>query len=256
LQKKNNYTDVSVNTSGFGLNEEKLLRWKMAGVNSVTVKLDSFDPKDVKYLTKNEKAFKRAVFTIKKGSKILDEVVVNIVVTRKTLDSLSDTIHFAASLGAKVVRITPVVPCGRARTLKMSLEEIKKIAKIYEELKSITKIKLLCPVRLRTKRHARCLICLAGVTRIFIKENGDVIPCSYLSEKWMLGNIKTTPLKKIWVENELLKKYFRKMWKVDEKCMKCKDREYCFDTCKALAELKFGDILMRDHPERCPNEKK
>lgn len=142
-----------------------------------------------------------------------------------------------------------------SKKLKMNITEIKRVAKIYKSLEKKFKGKVLCPVKVRNNNYARCLICLAGVTRIFIRENGEVIPCTYLSKKWVLGNIKKIPLHKIWTKSKTLEKYFRKMWKINQKCMQCRNREYCIGDCKALAELRFGDILMKKPPKECAYEK-
>jgi len=246
------YGDISVNTSGIGLDSRKMVRWKKAGVDSLTIKLDSYNDKTVSKLTGYEDAFKKAASAISVGSKIFDEVVVNITLTEQNFQDIEKTVKLSLSLGAKSVKVTPTVPFGRGTGSEISLKNMKKTAILCQKMmKKLGGRKVLCPIKVRNRAYSSPLICLAGITRVFVKEDGNVYPCTYLSDKWKLGNISKERLKAIWSKSAILDDYFRKKTPINKKCGNCNIREYCIDTCKAMAEAYFKDLNMEKEPKEC-----
>lgn len=69
-------------------------------------------------------------------------------------------------------------------------------------------------------------VCGVGITTLCMVTNGDVYPCAGW-QKFICGNIKNNPLKKIWKDSPQVN-YLRGLRQRDfKKCIDCKDKDFC-----------------------------
>ncbi|MDO5556023.1 MAG: SPASM domain-containing protein [Clostridia bacterium] len=84
--------------------------------------------------------------------------------------------------------------------------------------------------------------CSAGITSCMIDENGNLIPCMYLTEV-KLGNINKQSLKNLW-NNDLFNK-LRNRNNLEGKCSICKYVKIC-GGCRAESYYKTGNLFGED----------
>lgn len=80
--------------------------------------------------------------------------------------------------------------------------------------------------------------CSAGVGACVVASDGEVYPCPFL--RISAGNVFITPLEKIWLNSNLLKK-LRKRLSFSEPCKSCEYLSYC-GGCRYRAFLNSGDL--------------
>ena len=89
--------------------------------------------------------------------------------------------------------------------------------------------------------------CYAGILAVGIESNGNVKACSSLPSEWAVGNVRETPFRTIWADEERFA--FNTRW--DEKklvgwCARCSYRRVCRAGCSSLAYSVTGTIY--DNP--------
>ena len=75
---------------------------------------------------------------------------------------------------------------------------------------------------------------------LMVNPKGEVFPCT--SVPVAVGNVRTTKLKKIWEESQLLKRFQAITWSNLEPCKSCDVRRYC-NRCHGEAMLEDGNLL-------------
>lgn len=90
------------------------------------------------------------------------------------------------------------------------------------------------------------LDCGAGTRILSIRANGDVLPCAFLGEEFVGGNIYTETIKEIW-QNSI---NFRKVRNLgfSPQCLKCHRNEICHGACIAMSKF-FTDNLSGGDPD-------
>lgn len=89
-----------------------------------------------------------------------------------------------------------------------------------------------------------CLPCGAGRTFIQVSHNGDIVPCSLLSNEieFYLGNVRSDRLQDVW-ESAPVFRFFRNTTADDiDVCRNCPAKNLCGGGCRADAYLKHGDL--------------
>ncbi|MHA1352498.1 MAG: SPASM domain-containing protein, partial [Candidatus Heimdallarchaeaceae archaeon] len=145
------------------------------------------------------------------------------------------TIEFLAKLGIDHFAANGIIKAGGGKddSLDLTVEELNRtldtIMKKAEELKmrflwySPTRYCEFNPV----KKGLGVKQCTAGNIAMAIEPDGQVIPCQSYFET--IGNILTTPWKKIW--NHKTAKRIRKRKNLPQECKGCPEKEICGGGC-------------------------
>lgn len=197
-----------------------------------------------------------------RGIRILQDagipVGVNMVITKKNIDDLRNTVRFVKSLGINHLNATKAgCPgnCSDFSALKLSTQEF---GLYLEELHDATSEEgmscdalesyPLCAIKNVSKyAQIRGRKCLAGVTSMTIAPNGDVRPCSHLDERY--GNIFLEELSTIWESMDC--------WAsgkfLPTVCTSCKLLRFCGGGCRMDAKTTNGSIYALD-PYTSPDD--
>lgn len=91
------------------------------------------------------------------------------------------------------------------------------------------------------------LCCGAGKTIISIDTDGSIYPCHMLhNAEFKLGNILEVPLKREYLDYEVLKKADSANVDLIDECSSCEYRYFCSGGCRARSFYESGDILHKD----------
>jgi radical SAM protein with 4Fe4S-binding SPASM domain len=177
------------------------------------------------------------------------------VINKHNVGDVENMVALGLELGAKEVAFGKVRIAGRAQGQEaMVCPGIQDLATAYHDLyvKDVetreTGLVIRCKHNqaLLTGLHDRvgCLPCGAGRTFIQVSYNGDIVPCSLLSneKELSLGNVRKDKLRDVWV-NSPVYEFFRRTTVEDiEVCKDCPARYLCGGGCRADAYLNDGDI--------------
>lgn len=265
--------NVGLFTNGILITEKKAQEIKEAGVKYVRISLDSYDERKHDSFRGVKGAFKQ---TIKGVKNILEKnlsVSLCMTVTKQTYNEIPMMINLCEKLGVNRLLIDDFVPVGRGkeieknydltsdekeillkelyRLIKTSKIEIvaafPKITAIALEEDNCEKITPTYMMNLKSSRISTILAeliggCPAGRIGWYILPDGDIHPCGFL--KLTLGNAKQDDLKKIWIENHILR-YLRNRDILQPNCGTCKYRYVC-GGCRARAYEFSNDFLASD----------
>ncbi|HTY43923.1 MAG TPA: SPASM domain-containing protein, partial [Patescibacteria group bacterium] len=84
--------------------------------------------------------------------------------------------------------------------------------------------------------------CIAGVSTLYIKSNGDVLICPFV--KFPISNISNENIKNIWFNNNILTK-LRNRENLTGKCKECIYRSFC-GGCRGASLSSSGSLFGSD----------
>ncbi|OIO32820.1 MAG: hypothetical protein AUJ70_04630 [Candidatus Omnitrophica bacterium CG1_02_40_15] len=234
--------NISIETNGTLIEDYIGKALKETGA-FVAVSLDSYAPDRHDLLRGSKGSFRKAVEGIAVLNKYGVQFGIIFSLYRKNMPDIEKMIRFAKKLNAIKLKINIMAGMGRAASLRedlmLSVEEIialyKKIEpylerfpiKTYFNIPSafISKIGLL-------KQASRCnVLNLLGVL-----SNGDISLCGIgnTRKELILGNIYSNDLRKVWLENEVLKSLRKNIpHKLEGVCGKCIMKYLCLGKCRA-----------------------
>jgi radical SAM protein with 4Fe4S-binding SPASM domain len=152
-------------------------------------------------------------------------VMTNTTMLSNNCPSLTQTLHFLASIGVPTVGLNALIYSGRGLSVNTGLNEneLPALLEIAREITSENNQRLIwytptqyCnfdPMQLELGVKG----CTAAMYNMCIEPNGDVIPCQSYYQS--LGNILTKPWTSIW--NHELSINLRERKKIPEKCLAC-----------------------------------
>lgn len=242
---------VGINSNLTCLTWQDAKYFKDHGVTSVLTSILGSNEQKHDAAIQRQGLFTRAV----RGINILQDmgipVGVNMVVTKKNIDDLCNTVKLVKSLGINHLNATKAgCPgnCSDFSELRLNAQEFETY---LEDLHDTTKEEgmscdalesyPLCSVKNVSKySQVTGRKCLAGVTSMTIAPNGDVRPCSHLDEQY--GNIFQEELSVIWKKMDC--------WANGEflptVCTSCKLVKLCGGGCRMDAKTTNGSIHALD----------
>lgn len=225
-------------------------------VSLVKVSLDSANSEIHNFIRGVDNAFSSTIEGIKNLRKFSIPVTIQVAISKINSDNLENLIKLCRELDVDAINFFIVLPGGRAININSEIFTPSEVEKFYEKLyflkNEYTDIKFLhdsplqCVyeiinnVRPKLKKETSCL---AGKTAVFIKENGDIIPCPYFN--YIMGNIKKESLKNIWLKSSIRNKLYSRDF-LDKECQSCKYTNECFGGCRAASYEKYNSIIKKD----------
>lgn len=240
---------VGVTTNALLINDEIASMLKNYGIDLVRISLDGSCPEINDFFRGVRGHFEK----VKNATRLLKEVGINpiilSVISKYNADDLENLINTAIVMGVPAINCYTLVPGGRGRELKkyiFSPEEYRDFLRkiIFLKEKYMSKIKIITETPLMNiLRHDSDHICLAGRAQLFIKEDGDVVPCPYMDD-YILGNIFTDTIKKMWGGKKLSNLISRS--RLDPCCKRCRYVDGCFGGCRAASYAKYNRLDIKD----------
>ncbi len=244
---------AGLSTSLLTLTEETARRMKEMGV-LVQVSLDG-SVAEINDWNRGEGSFDKTMNGVKLLRRFEIPFRFAYVINKHNVGDVGRMVEFARELGAREVAFGKVKIAGRAKAVEReAYPNPEEMTAAYHALyrKEIE----LCDaeITIRCKHNqglitglgtrVGCLPCGAGRTFIQVSHNGDIVPCSLLSNRteFYLGNVRRDRLQDVW-ENAPAFRFFRNTAADDiDVCRNCPAKHLCGGGCRADAYLKHGDL--------------
>lgn len=257
---------VALATNGTLIDSATAQRIVKVGIRRVSVSIDGADSATHDGFRKLAGSFEAALRGIEELRKVGMSVQINMTVARHNRHQVESIYQLCLTIGADALHIFMLVPVGCgvqiADSQMLPAEEYEAILNwLYDKSKEgKMRTKATCAphyfrvMAQRSKTDGRKFQlkhagmesltrgCLAGSSICFVSHEGDVFPCGYLPV--VAGNIRKTPLEKIWAESELFIR-LRDPGLLSGKCGACEYRNICLG-CRARAYYEKGDYLAEE----------
>lgn len=200
-----------LNTNGILLTKDLCKKLYDASLDSVQVTIYSYDESIHNTLVGGQH-FKETIDGLKNALDSGLDVSVNTPLCNLNKDYLK-TIKYLSSLGVTYFSCSGLIPTGNAKTLELEITKLSK-EEITETLQTAynyaknndLEISFTSPgwidEDILLEMNMVVPSCGACLSNMAIAPNGDVIPCQSWLNGLTLGNILTTPWKKIWNSKE------------------------------------------------------
>ncbi|MBE7558680.1 radical SAM protein [bacterium] len=192
---------LSMVTNGYYLTEEKARRLEAAGVRFIQVSIDGVDAETHERLRGLSGSFERALAAARAVAKTKVELAVAFCPTRFNIEQFPDYVRMVRELGAKQIRMMPILRMGRAELFRDELlptaDQLVRFRQHVQEA-SLTAmddgvmIELGDPLEhfyLFPRNDAKLFI-------LCIRSNGDLTITGYLP--LVFGNVRERPIMDYW----------------------------------------------------------
>ncbi len=231
---------ISLVTNGTFVNDRVAKRLNDFGLVSITVSLDGLkqNHERIRGVGNFDKGI-RAITTLRtlvETTKLCIRVTVNTL----NINECPDLIRLAEQLGVDLIRLTPVLPLGRALEHSDLLLSQAEYLRFLADCHAVTtSIKVVLPddppnpdtfVPGQIGNHCGREIC-------WITQTGDVFPCIFFGDKYVAGNIRDTSFLELWHRCQEMSQY-----RSNEYCLNCSILKDCRGGCRCRALSQYGDI--------------
>ena len=241
--------NISLATNGTII-DERIISFLERNRDSILVQvsLDGSKPKVHDRIRGVKGAFKKTIKTIKKLREKEIPLVVKTVIQRGNIHDLVNIYHLLRKLKVRGWDIARYVPTGANlehikdcwvwfkefldSLMKLKLEydrsgreidiqvaqaSLESVVEYYEQLISDRKLGM------KIRWCTPTITCAAGVSYLYIRANGDILPCDYFPpvEEYVCGNVKYDNLRDVWFNSEKLHK------------VRCLRREELMEPCRS-----------------------
>lgn len=207
----------------------------------------------------------RRAISIAKSSRITTRV--NMTATPQNVSEISNTYQVASDMGATCFRVNPVVPIGRAATMKgaidssyddMYLAQVSNCVRSRSE--SDTEFDFSVPWAFFPNAYSHAVDdpffpltahCFSGAASWEVLPNGDTYPsaATIYEDRLKLGNVFDHSISSLW-DTAIVKSFRRGRDLRSTKCSRCRLFDLCQGGKEEAAYLAFGSL---DHPDpACP----
>ncbi len=238
-------------TSGVGMDEARVKRFKDAGLDHIQISFQASDEELNNFLG-GTKTFEHK----KEMARVVKEyeypMVLNIVIHRKNIDQIRDILDMTVELNADYVELASTQYYGWSRInvdqllpTREQLARAEIIAKEYQEkMKGKSKIIYVIPDYFEKRPKP----CMNGWGAIFltIAPDGTALPCHEAGQLPIeFPNVKDFSISDIW-NNSTGFNHFRGFEWMKEPCRSCDEKEKDFGGCRCQAFMMTGDAANTD----------
>lgn len=239
-------------TSTVGLNTERILALKEAGLDHIQVSYQGADGKTNDTFAGTQ-CFDHKLEMTKVINDLNFPVVHNFVLHRHNIHQVKDMLEMALSLGAESVELANCQYHGWAlkniAALLPSAQQLKEAEAVVnvfrEQHGEKMKIFFVVPDLYETRPRA----CTNGwaTTLLSVTPDGRVLPCQGAQDfpETIVPNIRENALNWIWHESPMFNQYRGDDW-MSEPCRSCPEKEKDFGGCRCQAFQLTGDPSRTD----------
>tara|TARA_R110002072_G_scaffold97995_3_gene215787 strand:+ start:4585 stop:5754 length:1170 start_codon:yes stop_codon:yes gene_type:complete len=238
-------------TSGVGMDEARIKRFKDAGLDHIQISFQASDEELNNFLG-GTKTFqhKKEMARIVKAYEY--PMVLNIVIHRKNIDQIRDILEMTVELEADYVELASTQYYGWSRInvdqLLPTREQLAKaeiVAKEYQErMKGKSRIIYVIPDYFESRPKP----CMNGWGAIFltIAPDGTALPCHEAGQLPIdFPNVKDVSVEEAWKDSPGFN-HFRGFEWMKEPCRSCDEKEKDFGGCRCQAFMMTGDAANTD----------
>ena len=240
---------MGLGSNGSLIDDAAAKKLKEAGIETVSISLDSHIPEQHDEFRGVKGSWEKAVNAIKALRKNGVLVQVNTTLTQQNYDQIDDIMSLAESIGVENFHLFFLVPTGRGvKIADISPAKYESMIKTTFAKASRHKLNVRPSCAPQFMRIAKDMGldmsrwirgCIAGLYYCRVYPNGDITPCPYLPIK--LGNIREKTFKEIWFNAEMFK-ILRDFDALKGKCGECEHRTIC-GGCRARAYGLSSDFI-------------
>ncbi len=238
-------------TSGVGMDEARVKRFKDAGLDHIQISFQASDEELNNFLG-GTKTFQHK----KEMARIVKEyeypMVLNIVIHRKNIDNIRDILEMTVELNADYVELASTQYYGWSRInvdqllpTREQLARAEIVAKEYQErMKGKSRIIYVIPDYFENRPKP----CMNGWGAIFltIAPDGTALPCHEAGQLPIeFPNVKDYSVSEIWGDSPGFN-HFRGFEWMKEPCRSCDEKEKDFGGCRCQAFMMTGDAANTD----------
>lgn len=213
---------ISVNTNGYLLNEEKIREYIDAGIDSFTISVLSPDEQinnEIMGLENGLSTTVKAIDYINQYSKCVHrdvKVYINNVILRHNIDSLIGYVEFCKEHKITHLNLSPASIKTKWDEWTCSDEQLRPTVEQVKNLKTVIQNNLQmkeCNIFVEDpfgnsdeeiSKNLHVIFsntqgeCFVPYLHTVVQYNGDVIPCCYAPEEFIMGNILDSSFQEIW----------------------------------------------------------
>ena len=217
------------------INADTVRKLQETGMGTISVSIDGVEETHNAF-RRTPDGYARAVKGIQelmKGG--FEHVQVTTVVTKKSLPELDALFELVKQLDVDSWRVIGIEPIGRARELEgyaLTLDEHRKLLDyIKQKRQQGWPVMYGCShyLGLEYEREVRdwYFLCNAGIYTASIMANGNITACLDIERRpeTIQGNILRDDFTKVWYDRFEI--YRTPLWTKNEKCLDCKERDFC-----------------------------
>lgn len=239
-------------TSGVGMDEARVARFKEAGLDHIQISFQASDEELNNYLGGSE-TFKHKFEMARIVKKYEYPMVLNIVIHRQNIDQIEDIIKMTIELKADYVELASTQYYGwsklNAAHLLPTREQLRRaesIAHDYQDkLKGQMRILYVVPDYYEDRPKA----CMNGWGSIFltIAPDGTALPCHAAAQLPGLDfpNVNDASIEEIWNDSDAFNRFRGFDW-MQEPCRSCPEKTKDFGGCRCQAYMLTGDATLAD----------
>lgn len=227
----------SISASGLLVSRASAKKLAESGVKQVRISFDGSSEKTYDYY-RGKGTYRRAIRGIKTIREIFDcPLVIHSVIMKPNMGELLSLFKAVQKLDADVWSVDFFRPSGSAGTLSnfmLTPDDAALVIKTLRRFSETSGMKIRMPARPCGSSSSKLFSgfgCPAGRMSCFIDSRGNVKPCSFFPQSYVAGNIRSAPLKKIWLEGAA----FRELrdLKGNDTCLSCPSFKSCRGGCRA-----------------------
>lgn len=239
-------------TSGVGMDEERVAKFKEAGLDHIQISFQASDEELNNFLG-GTNSFQHKLEMARAVKEYGYPMVLNIVIHRKNIDQIADILDMCAALKADYVELASTQYYGWSRVnveqLLPTREQLKRaegIAREYQErYKGKMKVIYVVPDYFEDRPKA----CMDGWGHIFltIAPDGSALPCHAAGQLPGLTfpNVKDMSVRELWEDSDAFNRFRGYDW-MKEPCRSCSERTKDYGGCRCQAYMLTGDPTNTD----------
>ncbi len=223
---------VSLKTTAALLNKQDIERLRENGLSSLAASLYHIEPSEHDEFVGREGAWRHAMSALETFSDLGGISTVSTVIMDWNTGAIAPLIDMCEPRGWDLVADAKVLRADDGSDAAAGLRASGDTQ--LEAMKNLPNARQRRPVK-----EPGDQLCLAGITSVYIKPNGDVWLCPAMPVS--LGNIRDRSFREIWTESEFRKQVMGLKWGDSDTCMACEENRFC-QRCPGEAFKEHGSF--------------